>query len=306
MISILIPTYNYNITRLVANLHQQALESYIDFEIIVIEDGSNLYVEENKAVNDFEFCRHIVLQKNIGRSAIRNKLADESNYDHLLFMDCDAEVCSEHFVAKYITFCKEECVVIGGTAYNPKENDPRYSLRLEYGRKREARTALERGKNNFATFNFLISKSIFNRVRFDESIRGYGHEDMLFGHQLHQLGYEFIQIENPLIHKGLDDNKTFLRKTEEGTRNLFLLYQTGRYPFLAEESKLLSAFLRIKKLKLIHLCAMKFDVTKQLLRWLLCSKSPSLLLYDLYKILFMCKTSLLNDKLSADEKYFSI
>ena len=292
MISILIPTYNYNITRLVADLHQQALENYVDFEIIVMEDGSKLYVEENKVVNDFEFCRQIVLYENIGRSAIRNKLAEEAKYKHLLFMDCDAEVCSEHFVEKYVAFCKEECVVIGGTSYDPDENDPRYSLRLTYGRQREARSAVERNKNNFATFNFLISKSIFNRVRFDENILGYGHEDMLFGHQLHQLGFEILQIENPLIHKGLDNNETFLRKTEEGTRNLFLLYQTGRYPFLANESKLLNIYVRINKLKLIRLFALKFDLTKQLFRWLLCRKSPSLLLYDLYKILFMCKTSL--------------
>lgn len=292
MLSILIPTYNYNITRLVTDLHQQAIDSYVDFEIIVMEDGSTLYVEENKVVADFEFCRHIILVNNIGRSAIRNKLADEANYGHLLFMDCDAEVCSEHFVEKYISFCKEECVVIGGTAYDTNEHNSAYSLRLKYGREREARTAIERDKNNFATFNFLISTSIFNRVRFDEKIRGYGHEDMLFGHQIHQLGHEFIQIENPLIHKGLDDNLTFLKKTEEGTRNLFLLSQTGRYPFLIDESKLLHTFIRIKKLKTTCLFALKFDLLKSYLVKQLCSESPSLLLYDLYKILFMCKTSL--------------
>ncbi len=292
MLSILIPTYNYNITRLVADLHQQAIDSYVDFEIIVMEDGSKLYVEENKIVADFEFCRHIVLENNIGRSAVRNKLADEANYGHLLFMDCDAEVSSEHFVEKYISFCREECVVIGGTAYDPNENNKAYSLRLKYGREREARTAIERDKNNFATFNFLISASIFNRVRFDETIRGYGHEDMLFGHQLHQLGYEFIQIENPLIHEGLDDNETFLKKTEEGTRNLFLLSQTGRYPFLMDESKLLHMFIRINKLKLTRLFALKFDILKSILVKQLCVESPSLLLYDLYKILFLCKTSL--------------
>lgn len=291
MISILIPTYNYNITRLVADLHQQALETYVDFEIIVIEDDSTLYVEGNKRVNDFEFCRHIILSENIGRSAVRNKLADEAKYEHLLFIDCDAEVCSEHFVAKYISFCKEKCIVIGGTAYDPNENDPRFSLRLAYGRQREARTAAERDKNNFATFNFMISKSIFNRVRFDESIRGYGHEDMVFGHQLHQLGYEFIQIENPLIHKGLDGNETFLHKTKEATRNLFLLYLTGRYPYLAEESKLLHSFIRIYKLNLTPLCAWGFNQLQSILERKLCSTSPSLRLYDLYKLLFMCKSS---------------
>jgi len=292
MISILIPTYNQDITRLARELHRQALEQYVDFEIIAMEDGSNKNVEINYQIIELTNCKHIVLRNNIGRSAVRNKLADEAKYEHLLFIDCDAEVCSSYFIEKYLTFCNEKCVVIGGTAYNPAEINPDYSLRLKYGRQREARSALERGKNNFATFNFLISKSIFNRVRFDESIRGYGHEDMLFGHQLHQLGYEFIQIENPLIHKGLDDNQTFINKTEEATRNLFLLYETGRYQFLSEESRLLNTFLLIKRMKLTHLLAWKFDFTKNFMCKLLSKKNPCLLLYDLYKILFMCKTSL--------------
>ena len=296
MLSILIPTYNYNITRLVADLHQQAKGAYVDFEIIVMEDGSTLYVEENQQVNDLEYCHHIVLKVNTGRSAVRNKLADEARYDHLLFIDCDAEVCSSHFVDKYVTFCKDEGVVIGGTSYDPNENNPRYSLRLAYGRQREARTALERSnentKHNFATFNFLISTSLFQKVRFDESIRGYGHEDTLFGHQLHELGTQFIHIENPLIHKGLDDNETFIRKTEEGTRNLFLLYKTGRYPFLADESKLLNTYIRIYKTGLTRLLAIAFTSLKPYLQNMLCKPYPSLRLYDIYKLLFICKTSL--------------
>lgn len=292
MISILIPTYNQNISGLVKDLHNQVMELCVDFEIIVMEDGSDKFVQENDSIAELLNSKHIILKKNLGRSAVRNKLADEAKYEHLLFMDCDAEVGTPDFISRYLAFCKEDCVVIGGTAYDPKETNPDYSLRLKYGREREARTALERGKNNFATFNFLISKSIFNKVRFDESIRGYGHEDMLFGHQLHQLGYEFIQIENPLIHKGLDDNQTFIRKTKEATRNLFLLYQTGRYPFLADESKLLATFIKIKKYKLTCLLAFICDLTKTLFYRLLCIKSPSLHLYDLYKLLYLCKISL--------------
>ncbi|MCE5332378.1 MAG: glycosyltransferase [Bacteroidales bacterium] len=314
MLSILIPTYNQNITGLVSQLYKQAMDTYVDIEIIVLEDGSTSEVESNRTICNLKNCRHLISAQNIGRSAARNRLADEAKYEHLLFIDCDAAVHTPHFVEKYISFCKEDCIVIGGVAYDPHENNPDYSLRLKYGRVREARSAIERSKlnqkhkinvhyslspkemagmrSNFSTFNFLISKSIFNRVRFDESIRGYGHEDMLFGYQLHQLGYEFIQIENPLIHKGLDDNKTFLRKTGEATRNLFLLYQTENYPYLAKESTLLAAFLRIKKVGLIRLFTLKYNLTQKLLIKLLCKPNPSLLLYDLYKLLFICKTSL--------------
>lgn len=291
MLSILIPTFNYNIVKLVKDLHQQALEQYIDFEIIVMEDGSTQFLVENKEIEKFRNCKYIVLDNNIGRSAIRNKLSDTANFEHLLFMDCDAEVCSPYFIERYLTFCNEECIVIGGTAYDSKEHNRDFSLRLKYGRMREARDFIYRNKNNFATFNFLLSKSIFNKVRFDETIRGYGHEDMLFGHQIHQLGYKFIQIDNPLIHKGLDDNMTFIKKTEEATENLFLLYKTGNYPFLANESKLLTSLLKLQNLKIVSLFSLLFHFLQNTLRGMLCRKYPSLILFDLYKLLYLSKIS---------------
>jgi len=292
MLSILIPVYNYDVTPLVTELHRQCTEQYVDFEIVVAEDGSKMCVDKNASIHSLPNCRHIILKENIGRSAIRNRLADEARYEHLLFMDCDAEVFSTYYIEKYLIFCHEPCVVIGGTAYEADNHNPDDSLRLKYGRKREARHANERGKNNFATFNFLISKAIFNKVRFDESIRGYGHEDMLFGHGLHLLGFQFIQIENPLIHKGIDDNLTFLAKTDEATKNLFLLYQTGRYPFLTEESVLLKSYLLVKKAGLRRLLAWSFITSASIIRKQLCSTNPSLLLYDLYKLGTLCKTSL--------------
>lgn len=305
MLSILIPTYNYNITALVRTLHFQAVEQLIDFEIIVMEDGSGLHVEANKTIEKLDNCKHIILDNNIGRSAIRNRLADTALYNHLLFMDCDAKVFSKQYIERYLAFCHEECIVIGGILYDANETNPAYSLRLKYGKIREARTASQRRnyryfhhkaikkenrkEQNFATFNFLISKSIFHQVRFDEKLKGYGHEDMLFGHELHKRGFEFIQIENPLIHKGLDDNLTFIRKTEEATSNLLFLYQLKQYPFLAEESKLLATYLKLKKWHLVRLCAHTFELLKPILTKALITNDPSLFIYDVYKILYICK-----------------
>lgn len=296
MLSILIPTYNHDITDLATGLQKQAAASGIDFEIVVMEDGSTREVEKNNAITTMANCRHIVLENNVGRSAIRNKLADLARFNHLLFIDCDAEINSANYITKYLAFCHKNNIVVGGTAYDPLEQNPQYSLRLTYGRKREARSAIERSKllkdQNFATFNFLISKEIFNQVRFDESIRGYGHEDTLFGHQLRASGYQIIHIDNPLIHKGLDNNTDFIRKTEEGTRNLYLLYKTGNYPYLANESKLLKTFTKLQKTGLTRLLAFKYDLIRKALVQCLSTQHPSLLLYDTYKLLFLCKTSL--------------
>jgi glycosyltransferase involved in cell wall biosynthesis len=260
-----------------------------------MEDGKTPTTSINSYIGKLSNCQHIVLDQNIGRSAIRNKLADFARYKHLLFMDCDAEICSNNFIRNYLDFCKEECVVIGGTAYDPAESNPNYSLRLKYGREREAINAHERSKDsriqNFATFNFLISKSLFKKVEFDETIKGYGHEDTLFGNQLHAINIQFIHIDNPLIHKGLDPNNIFIKKTEEASINLLKLYQTGKYPFLANESKLLSTYLRLKKLRMTTLIAILLSLFERQITSQLCSTEPSLRLYDLYKLMILCKMS---------------
>ncbi|HPM11287.1 MAG TPA: hypothetical protein PK941_12700, partial [Paludibacter sp.] len=234
--------------------------------------------------------------------AIRNKLADSAKHQFLLFADCDAEVQNVNFIANYLPFCKDGAVVIGGTAYDPTHNDPAYSLRLKYGRQREANFGYllnQQGFNNFATFNFLIDKVVFNQVQFDEKISGYGHEDTLFGHALHEQGYSFQRIDNPLVHKGLDDNVTFLKKTAESVKNLYILYQSGNYPFLSQESKLLQTFLRFKKYRLVGPANLVFKLTRKMLERNLKSSNPSLFCYDLYKLLWMCRIHAHPDKLAV-------
>lgn len=295
MLSILIPTYNYDITSLVETLHKQAMGTFVDFEILVIEDGSTLFLEENMSVDNLVFCKYEVLNENIGRSAIRNLLADKAKYNHLLFLDCDSEVIMPHYVEKYLSFCSEESVVIGGTAYDPNNSNPQYSLRLKYGRMREAKKATDRAKDglysHFSTFNFLIPKSIFQKIRFDENIRGYGHEDTLFGHQIAGLKCEIHHIDNTLLHKGLDDNEVFLRKTKEGTQNLFHLYQTGNYPFLNNQSKLLRTFEKIQKIGILPFISKLSILLKPYIDKNLLGRSPSLALFDLYKLFVLVNLS---------------
>jgi glycosyltransferase involved in cell wall biosynthesis len=292
MLSILIPAYNYDITRLVRDLHRQATDLSITFEIIVMEDGSTDFLDKNKEISTLQYCNYIVLEKNIGRSAIRNKLADAAKYNALLFLDCDAEISSPFFIKRYLPFCKTSCVVIGGTAYEASNNNPSYSLRLSYGKKREARSASEREKHkSFSTFNFLVSSDVLKKIRFNEDLKGYGHEDTLFGYELRKAEISIYQIDNPAIHKGLDNNAVFLKKTGEAVVSLLNLYRTGNYPFIVEESKLLRAYIRIKKVKGIDVCGFMFSIFQPYIEKKLLKQRPSLKLYDLYKLGFLCELS---------------
>jgi hypothetical protein len=287
MLSILIPAFNYNITTLVNELYRQAVEQNIDFEIIVIEDGSEKYLFGNEKISKLENCKYSRLNKNIGRSAIRNKLADESKYENLLFLDCDSEPGSTHFIQNYLPFCNKECIVLGGRIYDIENDDPNKSLILTYGRKRERynQTNRKQYRNRmFMTPNFLISKSIFNKVRFNESIIGYGHEDSIFGFELQKQNYQFSTIDNPVIHKGLENNDVFIKKTEQALENLYRIYLNSEYAAIENDSKVLSMFLKIRKFKLQNLINFFFKLSKPIILKNLKGLHPSLLVFDFYKL----------------------
>ena len=294
MLSILIPTYNYNITKLVNDLHEQAIGEFVDFEIIVMEDGSTLFLNENKTVSELKFCQYTRLEKNIGRSAIRNRLADESKYKYLLFLDCDAGISSDYFIKRYLLFCAGNSIILGGRIYETNA-DAQRSLLTKYGQERERNNTKNlkiRDKYQiFTSPNFLISKSIFQNIRFDESVKGYGHEDTIFGIMLHRAGFKFKYIDNPVVHTGIEDNKTFIDKTEKALYNLFALYESGEYPELENESKLTRSFIRLKKWKFVGLFNFFFKIIKPLIIRQITGKNPSLFLFDIFKLGILCSIS---------------
>ena len=294
MLSILIPTYNYKITKLVSDLHNQAKLLNVDFEIVVAEDGSTQFLEENIKIENLPDVKYEVLKENIGRSAIRNYLADSAKYEYLLFLDCDSEVCVPDFLHKYIENCKENCVVLGGRVY--AENlDSQYSLLAKYGKKNERNTSENIKKHSahkvFTSPNFLIYKKIFDEVKFDENFKQYGHEDTIFGFDLLKSGYNFCFIDNPVLHKGLDTNFSFIEKTKLSLNTLLKLYKSNQFPELNKNSKILIFFSKIEKLNLVSIITFFYKIfEKQIIRQIT-GKKPSLFLFDLFKLGCLCELS---------------
>lgn len=292
MLSILIPVYNYNIAALVTDLFNLAVASKIDFEIIVIEDGSQNFLKENSSILNIKYTQYIALSKNIGRAAIRNKLADSANGDFLLFLDCDTEIFSESFLKDYLPFCTENSIVAGGIVYKSNTSS-KYSLAVKYGQDRERFT--EKNKKNkkkypvLTTPNFLIDKNIFKTVRFNEDFKEYGHEDTIFGIDLQAAGFKLNFINNPVYHIGLNENFVYIKNNEIALNTLLSLYYSEKYPQLTKVSKILKFFKKIKTLHLQNLLLLIFKIFKKLLIKNISSKSPSLLCFDFYKIGYFCQ-----------------
>jgi glycosyltransferase involved in cell wall biosynthesis len=290
MLSILIPVYNYNIFPLAETLYNQVLRCNISFEIICLDDGSEIFLTDNEKINQLGNCTYSILEKNIGRSAIRNLLAKKAIYENLLFLDADTIPVENDFISTYISqITNTEKVIYGGILYQNTKPSSDQLLRWFYGNKREALSNLERNKNpyiSFLTLNFLISKSVFSKVRFNENIPNLRHEDTLFSFELMQNKIEVVHIKNPVYHLGIEDSETFLRKSEEAVVGLKNLVDSRLIS--SDYVRLSHYFQIIKKCCFQPLVAFGFKIFKTFFLKQLLSKKPSLFLFDLYRLGYYC------------------
>lgn len=291
MLSILIPTYNYNIYPLAQAIYAQCIAEGIAFEILSADDGSgSVHNTENEKINALTNSLFIQLPDNIGRSAMRNLLARKAKYNWMLFLDADVLPVDSQLVKRYLPHCDAIAkVVYGGIKYQGNRPANSELLRWVYGNKREALSAEERQKNPYLrmlTLNFLIHKDIFEAVRFNEYIPNLRHEDTLFSYDLKKAGIHVMHIENNVYHLGLDDSRAFLKKSEEAVEGLKYLLDNK---LLADDYVSLGRlYKKIGRLGFEGIVGLLFRMLKEPMSKHLLGGNPSLMLFDLYRLGYMC------------------
>lgn len=295
MLSILIPTYNFDITALVHEVHKQSTACNIDFEILVFDDASeNLEIRKiNTAINGLKNTSYTILKSNIGRSAIRNKLAENAQFDWLLFLDADVIPVNEHFISNYVAaISKSKKIIYGGILYQKKMPEKSQLLRWVYGKEREALSVTKRKENKYISFltsNFIIKKNVFETISFNEDIPNLGNEDTLFSYNLNQEKTPIEHIENTVYHLGLESSEIFLNKSRASLEalNLFLKQKLIN----AQYVKILRVKNRLQKFKLDIFFSTTYPLTKTIFEKNLLSHKPSLLIFDLYRLSYLCYIS---------------
>lgn len=291
MISILIPTYNYNITALVCQIHKQCTNINTPFEIIGIEDGSTKHVNSNKnGINTLQNTTIIHNKTNIGRTNARHLLSKKAQYNWLLFLDADVQLKSTNFIQTYISNIQtnQYDAYYGGFTYTKKKPKDQYVLRWKYGQLAEDVNAQTRNQTPYKVVisgNFLIKKELFNTLSSKIKIKSYG-LDNYFGILLKQHQARVLHLNNPVIHLGLDPNKKYLNKVKEAVDVLLTLLKTNKID--GHQNKLLDVFLCLKKYKINYLVYAFFLVGNPLLKFNLLGKYPNIKILQIYKIAYMC------------------
>jgi len=281
MLSILVPIYNYDVQSLARQLLSLCDRGNISCEILFVDDCStNISIQEkNKNLLNSIKINYIEMKENMGRSKIRNFLANKAKGDILLFLDCDSGIIRKDFIEKYLHFADKYDVLLGGTTYCDKRKiDFPHLLHWKFGKEREE------NQKHFTTNNFLIKKEVFNSIKFDEQIKGYGHEDTLWGMELSENNFSIHFIDNPVEHLGLKTTEKFISDVLSASRNLALLYQQPKYKHYLRNITLIKAY---KKLRLLHLQKIYCNVFELISKYIdknLHSNRPKLRYLDMIKL----------------------
>ena len=290
MISVCIPIYDYYVYPLVRRLTTQIEHLGVadQVEIVCIDDhSSGYYVTQNQGI--CEIATFLRLGENIGRSRIRNLFLNHTHGDWLLFLDNDSLV-PENFLKTYLRHTSGKAdVVVGGRIYDNRGNDTEHRLRYTYGTLVESQPAKVRAKNpyrSFMTNNFMVRRSVLEKIKFDPRLTKYGHEDTLFGYRLEQARIPILHIDNAVTNGYVETNLEFLNKTVEGIGNLVKIYD-----FMWEDQRfchsvrLLRAYAKVRRWGVVWAVKIIFKILKSPLeRQFVSGKALSLKQFNFYKL----------------------
>lgn len=290
MLSVLIPTYNYNVYPLVNEIHKQALRIELPFEILVFDDASTTVFETNNLLIDLEFVTYKKLAKNIGRTAIRKELAQSAQYDNLLFMDADTFPEKPDFIKKLsIEIQKNDFdVLFGGVIFQKNKPKKEQLLRWIYGANRESLPLDKRIENPYLSVistSFLIDKTIFLKLNTSLQYKRYG-LDILFSYLLKKQNFTIKHIANPVYHLGLETSELFLQKSKEAVETLIFLIK--QQLITTNYSKLVIFHNKYGKYSLYFLAKISYILFHNLMEFQLKSSKPSLRLFDWYRYGYYC------------------
>ncbi|SHG49340.1 glycosyltransferase family 2 protein [Winogradskyella jejuensis] len=289
MLSILIPTYNYNISKLVEEIHEQASEAGIEFEILCKDDASTLFTPENEAsVNELSYATYFKTQQNLGRTATRQFLCDKAKYDWLLFLDADVIPKSKTFIKNYMSQIDSGYdAVFGGFAYDTSVKIDTGILRWKYGKTYEEVDAKKRNLKPYELIisaNFLIKKSVFSKINTRLDRNGYG-LDNYFSALLRAEKTKVHHINNEAFHYGLENNTKYIEKAEEAISTL--LWMRDEKKITTHNNKLLKTHSFLKKLRLNYITVLLYKMLNIPIRKNLLSENPNVRLLQVYKLLYI-------------------
>ena len=290
MLSILIPTYNYNVYPLVTELKNQADTLEIAYEILVQDDVSSSFLQENAVINLLEYCSYTLNPENLGRGNTINLLNNRAQFEYVLIMEADAFPEKKSYLKDLIASINQKTTVLfGGVIYPKQKPENNKVLRWKYGKVRESIPLLKRLKNPYHfvfTWNLLLKKEILANYNFPQNVKEYGYEDVVFIKQLKANKIPIQHINSRLVHFNSETSLTFITKTEKAVTTLQQLILAKKLDVSDTTIGKAYKIVRFWQLHFLVLFLFKRFAKKMIAN--LTSSNPSLIILDFYKLGYFC------------------
>lgn len=235
-LSILVPTYDWDVRLLVAELldGMAALSDPRSAELVVLVDGNPALARQGEVVAMAE-ARGLALAfdeaaPNRGRAGARNHLAELAHGAHVLFLDADGLPDNPDFVARALAAARAQpdAVVCGGRTGKRVAPAPRDSRLFEaHSRKREWIPAEARNRDpagNFLSANFHLRRDLFRSVPFDARFTGWGWEDTDWALRIGAHA-PIVHVDNPVTHMEHHADARWLDRLDRSAENYRMLWQ---------------------------------------------------------------------------------
>jgi glycosyltransferase involved in cell wall biosynthesis len=214
-----------------------SLQSYRDFEVIVVEDGSPIKCEQIAAKYSDAFPVTYLYKENSGPGDSRNAGATQSNGNYLIFLDSDC-IAPAHYLAEVnrnLTDCP--CDAFGGPdcadrSFTPIQKAINYSMTSFFttGGIRGGKKKLD--KFYPRSFNMGVKKTVFEQLHGFSSMR-FG-EDIDFSIRIVRQQFSTLLFPSAFVyHKRRTDFRKFFRQVYNSGMariNLFKKYPDSLKP----------------------------------------------------------------------------
>jgi glycosyltransferase involved in cell wall biosynthesis len=236
IISILIPFFRNDPTRLLAALDAEAPGLAGEVEAVLLDDGGGdetLTASVAVAVARTGLpARLVALPDNLGRARGRNRLAAEARGRWLLFLDSDMLPDRPHFLRDYLQLVEQSApaIAFGGFSLDQAPRRPEHALHRYMALKSDCTPAEERRREpekHVFTSNLLVRRDVFEAERFDDGFAGWGWEDVEWAMRV-VARHPISHVDNPATHLGLDPAPILIAKFEQSAANFALVVARHR------------------------------------------------------------------------------
>ncbi|MGE0827856.1 MAG: glycosyltransferase family 2 protein [Hyphomonadaceae bacterium] len=219
-LSILIPFHKHDPSALIAALARESGA----FDVALIDDGSASFDLTHRLAQKLEMlaqpARLIVWEKNAGRAQARNRLIQAARATHVLFLDADTLPAAPGFIRAWLDLAARENPVaaFGGFSVEGVKTERQTRVHKALAERSDCRPAAARGPEHVTTCNLMVRREALAALPFDDRFSGWGWEDVDWALRAERFG-PIRQIDNPVLHLGLDPVAALLRKCAEAGPN---------------------------------------------------------------------------------------